>query len=510
MKNGYAYLIFIACFLLESCNWLDVTSESTVSGKQYWKTEEQYEAFMTGIHTLFRTHAYTFFMLGETRSDVFGDPTIGGTASQDLERLPYNTLSEEVPVVTNYGDFYKNIYQINLFLANTSETNVLSVDKKNYYLGQAYGLRAYYYFHLLRSWGDVVLVTAPVYPTQTGHLARPASPAAEVMAQIKEDIDASLARFGNDDSLQGEKSMWSKAASLMLQAEVYLWSSRQMNGGAPDAEIARKALAEIRQTWPELGLMEQFTDVFDYGMKGNKEIIFAVRNKLNEYTLWDGAFSDTFLPPADGLKTFYDITTGRLFDIAEENRLGLMKLSIRKAHLDRYDDTDSRKSGTLKGVYDKDKNGNFVLAGVFIYKYQGIQDAGATRSMNDDYPIYRYADLLLMLAEAKSLLGENPAEELNAVRRRAYGKNYDESVHGYPHQAVDGDINEAILEERFKEFIMEGKRWYDLRRFGSRYVFRYTWAEDENEQKLLWPVDKTSLTNNTALKQTPGYESAGN
>lgn len=510
MKNRYTYLTFIACFLLESCGWLDVTSESTISGKQYWKTEEQYEAFMTGIHALFRTHAYTFFILGETRSDVFGDPTIGGTASQDLERLPYNTLSEEVPVVSNYGDFYKNIYQINLFIQNTTETTNLSVEKKNYYLGQAYGLRAYYYFHLLRSWGDVIIITTPVDPTQSDHLAKSASSADDVMKQIQEDIDTSLACFGTDYSIQGQKSMWSKAASLMLQAEVYLWTSRQMNGGTPDAGIAKKALTEIRQNWPELDLTEHFTDAFDYGMKGNKEIIFAVRNKLNEYSLWDGDFSNTFLPPADGLKTFYDITTGRLFDITEENRLGLMKLAIRKAHLDRYDDVDSRKSGTLKGVYNKDKNGNFVLDGVFIYKYQGIQDAGATRSMNDDYPIYRYADLLLMLAEAKSLLGENPAEELNTVRRRAYGKNYDESVHGYPHQPVDTDINEAILEERFKEFIMEGKRWYDLRRFGSRYVFRYTWAEDGNEQKLLWPVDKTSLTNNKALKQTPGYESTGN
>ena len=48
-----------------------------------------------------------------------------------------------------------------------------------------------------------------------------------------------------------------------------------------------------------------------------------------------------------------------------------------------------------------------------------------------------------------------------------------------------------------------------LRRFGSQYVFKYTWAEKGNEQKLLWPIDRTTLTNNTALKQTLGYEPAG-
>lgn len=509
MKKIYFYLTFIAFLLLESCDWLDTTPVSTVSDKQYWQTDDQYEAFMTGIHTRFREHSYTFFILGETRSDVFGDPPMGGTASQDLERLPYNTINEETPLVSNYGKFYENINQLNLMIEKTTGTTAISEDKRDYFLGQAYGLRAYYYFHLLRSWGNVVITTTPTYSIDVSNLPKPASPAADVMKLIKEDIDASLKSFGSNYTIKDQKAQWSKAASLMLQAEVYLWSSRQMNGGTNDAAIAKNALMDIQQNLPDLGLMDNFVDAFAYDLKGNKEIIFAVRNKVNESALWEGSFGGNFLPHSNGLNTYYDIATGELFDIVKENRFGLVKLGIRNANLYRYDDEDSRKLGTLKGAYNKDENGNFVLASVFIYKYQGTQDVGDSRSLNDDYPIYRYADLLLLLAEAKSLLGEDPIKEMNEVRKRAYAENYQESVYGYPHQAIDTDVNEAILEERFKEFIMERKRWYDLRRFGSQYVFKYTWAEKGNEQKLLWPVDKATLTNNTALKQTPGYESVG-
>ena len=177
--------------------------------------------------------------------------------------------------------------------------------------------------------------------------------------------------------------------------------------------------------------------------------------------------------------------------------------------MDRYDDKDSRKLATLKGAYNKLENGTLDLIGVFNYKYHGVQDAGDSRSLCDDYPIYRYADLLLMLAEAKAMLGESPAEEINAIRQRAYGENYDNKTIGFPNQPNDKDINETILEERFKEFIMEGKRWYDLRRFGNEYVFKHTLAENGNTDKLLWPIDKTTLTNNPALNQTPGYKVAG-
>lgn len=71
--------------------------------------------------------------------------------------------------------------------------------------------------------------------------------------------------------------------------------------------------------------------------------------------------------------------------------------------------------------------------------------------------------------------------------------------------ATDGDAQEAILRERLFEFVFEGKRWYDLRRMGDEYVYEHTTVLSPESYKLLWPIDRNTLTNNRALKQNRGY-----
>lgn len=61
---------------------------------------------------------------------------------------------------------------------------------------------------------------------------------------------------------------------------------------------------------------------------------------------------------------------------------------------------------------------------------------------------------------------------------------------------------EAILKERMREFLFEGKRWYDIRLMGNEYATKYSNA---NSERLLWPIDENTLGENSALNQTPGY-----
>jgi hypothetical protein len=110
-----------------------------------------------------------------------------------------------------------------------------------------------------------------------------------------------------------------------------------------------------------------------------------------------------------------------------------------------------------------------------------------------------------MIAEAKIILGQNPATEINLVRARAFGANYVAATFGYPNQPIDASPPNAILQERLFEFVFEGKRWHDLRRFGNNFVFANTTVLPSEAYKVLWPIDRTSWTNNRALVQTPGY-----
>ncbi|HEY1010762.1 MAG TPA: SusD family outer membrane lipoprotein NanU, partial [Daejeonella sp.] len=414
-----------------------------------------------------------------------------------------NTLNAEFTGETNYGGFYSNINQINLLISKTISTSLISKSEKDYYLGQAYGMRALYYFHLLRSWGDVVIHKTPSASFKLDELSKPVSPAAEVMTFIKQDIDSSAVYFSTNYSFKS-KVAWSKAATLMLKADAYLWSSRQMGGGTADAAIAKAALSDIQTNVSALGLLPNFKDVFAYGNKRNKEIVFAIHNALNEYTMFGGSYI-AFMPRAVSTPNYLDSVTRGPITTSTHLLItvgGGFYIPIYRSVFWRFSNEDSRKLASINGAYRLEA-GKYVLApGLWVNKYQGVMNLG-NREFVDDYPIYRYADLLLMLAEAKAILGENPANEINLVRQRAYGVNYKAAVHGYPNQPGDLDINEALLKERFFEFICEGKRWYDLRRFGKSYVFKYTTAK--SDYQLLWPIDRATLTNNRALKQTPGY-----
>ena len=189
--------------------------------------------------------------------------------------------------------------------------------------------------------------------------------------------------------------------------------------------------------------------------------------------------------------------------MAKDNYGGLLRIPTRIATYRKFSDLDSRKNITIQGAYNL-VGGNYVIAGAFLKKYLGEQVAGS-RVYTNDFPIYRYADLLLLLAEAKVILSQDPSTEINLVRARAYGANYNALTLGYPNQTIDANAKEAILKERFLEFIGEGKYWYDLRRMGDNFVYANTGITAATSYKLLWPIDRATLTNNRLLKQTDGY-----
>lgn len=505
-------ILFIALpsFLLASlfigCSKkLDLAPESSISDANFWQTPQQVDAFVTGLHARFRSHVNSFLYLGEMRADIFGhDPgsssAFTGESSQGLERLWLNNLDMDAPGVADFGGFYSNINQINLLISKLNDPNLIVVPNADYYLGIAHGMRAYYYFHLYRSWGKVIIQTEPTTSIDISNLAKAASSEDEVLALIKEDIETSLSAYGSNFTFMNQKSFWSKAASMMLKAEVFLWTAHRA-GGAADATVAKNTLTELGTSVPSLTLLPSFANVFPSTNKGNAEIIFAIRNRLDEAQL---PFAGTFFPQNGLIANFYDSVENRKFNVSTDNWGGILRVPTKIETFRKFDDLDSRKWATIQPAYERLSSGTYQLAGAFVKKFQGEQNAG-TRQYTNDFPIYRFADLLLMLAEAKIILGESPASEINLVRQRAFGANYDAAIHAFPNQPIDADPMEAVLQERFFEFIFEGKRWYDLRRMGDAFVFKYTTVPSTEAYKLLWPVDRNTLTNNRALAQNPGY-----
>lgn len=492
-------------FTLSGC--LDMEPVSSITEENMWTNEGQFTSFVNGVHGMLRDKdSQNFFILGELRSDIYSASSSGWTTeSNKVEEITANLLSEQRPGLTNYANLYTNINQINLFIKKANETSILSPEDKAYYLGGMYGLRAFYYFHLLRSWGSVVWQEEPSLGFEIDNLSKPAVSEAEIMKHIKDDITASENSFADDYSFRSNRSLWSKPATLVLKAEVYLWSSHQMNGGTADAQTALNALNDLQAKTTNIGLETNFADVFDYENKANKEMIFTLHNDYKESTegMFNGGWRNNMVPQQNTLKSYYASATGDKFDL---NFNGNVYYPL---NIDIYsnvfnDDLDTRKEATLKAAYEKQDN-QYIYKGCFAYKFKGMTVEGDSyRTFADDYPIYRYADVLLLKAEAKALTGGDPSTEINDIRQRAYGNNYNAATMSYGKMVGDEEgINEVLLKERLKEFMFEGKRWYDLRRFGKDYVMKYSSLKNENH--LLWPLDKDTMTDNPALEQTKGY-----
>jgi hypothetical protein len=493
--------------LVTSCkNDLNLAPVSTIGGGNFFKTSSQFDAYMAGIHTTFRSATESFQRLGEVRADIYGtEPgspaSFTGEATQGFENFWQNTLTLNYAGVNTYGNFYYNIAQINNMIVQLNSSTVVVPATKSYYLGICYGMRAFYYFQLYRSWGNVPLTTTPITVT-IGTLSQVGgqAPAASVMTQIKSDVDQSVASFAGNYTFMNSKGYWSLPATLMLKAEVYLWTSSH-NSSTADATTALTALNTIQTSVPTLGLLASYPQVFLPTNRGNNEIIFAIHNAYNESTMtW---IQNSYVPQNNLIIAYYDSIQNRQFNAATDNWAGLLRAPVTVSTFRKFNPLDSRRTATIQSCYTKSGT-TYKIAGCFVDKYQGEQQSGV-RYLSNDFPIYRYADLLLLKATAEVYLGQSPTTEINLVRARAFGANYNAATMAYPNQAIDANPREAILQERLFEFIFEGKRWNDLRSMGDSYVYEHTTVPSSSSYKLLWPIDQQTMINDPQLVQTPGY-----
>ena len=508
---------------------MDLEPTSTITDSNYWKNEDQVKAFGQGLQSWLRSYAFYYIEWGELRSNAYSGTPFSGEAPLGFERFWNNTLEQSSPGISNYGGVYTGINQINLLIDKVKEASYLTDAKKNQYLAPSYGMRAFLYFHLLRSYGGVIVNTVHTEGKniKLSDVARAQNTAEEVMTQIKADIKASEEAYADNYTFSNGRTYWSLPATEMLKGEVYLWSGKQMGGGSADYQTALQAYQNV-QSKADVALLDNFADVFAYSNKENKEIIFAFHNRENETSLWGGSYSRLVMNQQnvnsyrlrDASNNTIQFSQSPYLNLSKGS--GVMYISLNSLLWTKLfrNKNDRRKSETLADVYSI--NGT-TYVGNIANKFHGTLLAGASNaSWYDDQPVYRFAECLLGIAEAKVLLGQSPAEEINKIRRRAYGKDYFDShpnvqypnevstdsggkTNGFytdnPFVGGDEDAEEAVLKERFREFLFEGKRWYDIRLFDK--ATKYSTA---SASRLLWPIDETTLSTNDKLVQTDGYK----
>jgi hypothetical protein len=508
-KNKFLYLIMAfatAGTLISSCEkrLQEVASGTSIPRQAILTDPNASLALYYGMYASFRGYQGTFFTLGEMRSEIWSDGLYTESEDAGLKNFYTHNISRDNVPAGGWGGFYSLIDRLNTIIT-LFPSSPLDAVRRDRYLAEAYGLRAYVYYTLLKTWGGVPIATEPVSSiSDLPALYRERATPQDVMALIKSDLEQSLTLFKGDNSfnsLSTKRIYWNRPATLTLKGDVFLWSAEHMNGGTADLNTAKTVLEEVKNI-STLGLNAVYADNFNPDREANnKEIIFAINYERDQASL--GSYGNFLVNTTQAGTLTIDTLSGQTVAnayplVAGASRVGLSQQMINKLS---SAPADQRIAGTYRVMYRR-LNNRYNTAGVLLTKFIGKVDAG-TQVYSTDFPIYRYAEVLLMLAEAKAKLGQDPSAEINAIRSRAYGSGYTPYMNG----TVAQNMN-AVLEEDLREFIAEGKRWWTLRRAGNSYVFQYInplYLPSTQAHKLLLPISQGMLNLDPKLEQTPGY-----
>ena len=522
MKKIFSILAVSGAMMLAGCNTLDLAPIDYAAAGNYWTSEAQIGMYFQGMMSQLRGDYTSPFVLGETRGGTLKEGSSIEGVSLSYSVMVTNLLTKDNTGISNWNGYYARILQVNHYIEQVHDyCEFLTEDARKEYLAPAYGLRAYYYFMLYRTFGGVPLEkVANIINGETNienmYLAR--ATAEETLAFIKEDIQNSETCYGSNANK--DPYYWNYYATQMLKAHVYMWSAKVSTAsdsgshtatGEADVNVAKAALQKVIG---QFSLEGNFANLFDYNHKAGKEVIFALHFDKSETT---NAAAQFYYQASIWCNSYYDESGHLLADPLDLKGGGMHRDEYKESFVKSFDKADARRAATFHECYSTADPATRTFGSAML-KYMGHTE-GSNRYTDSDIMIYRYADALLLMAEAENFLGNQAAAAgyVNQIRERAYGA-------GYPKfNTSDFATTElAILKERDKEFVAEGCRWFDIVRmhdashnplaFSAAAAYPVTLGgtatavlNSGETQKLLWPVNAAVLAGDPLLKQTPGY-----
>ncbi|WP_154855110.1 RagB/SusD family nutrient uptake outer membrane protein [Cyclobacterium xiamenense] len=441
--------IFIALLgmTMSSCEeFLTIAPETALSSATFYKTETDFEQAVNATYAPLRSIANSrSWLLCEMRSDnTIYARNINFGATEQQEDLSDHALPEDQGITTNthvlnqYRQDYLIIARANQILTQIDEIEFNQASKDNL-KGQALFLRGYAYYELARYFGSVPLHLTPV--TTREEAALPLTPESEIYAQLISDIQAAV-NLLPVRSQQGVGRA-SKGAAQMLLADVFITQKRWA-----EAETLLKAIISSG----EYSLIDNYEDVFSesVGNKNNAESLFEIQFLEGPEGL-NSSFLYSFMPRPISLQELQPITGTSNPQPLDGEGNNIPTPDIIAA----YEDGDLRKDASIAYVEISGSDREDKVY-PYIKKYAKHHELHGNHGIN--WPIYRYAEVLLFLAEALNEQGktEEAAGYLNQVRNRA----------GLANSTASGqtDMREAIFKERRVELAFENKRWFDITR----------------------------------------------
>ena len=485
--NKLIYPLVVVTMLLSSCSddFVDVESQNE-SSENYFNSEQDYQNALIGAYDLLQS-TYLNVLLGEIASE---NTLAGGGNANDV--LGIQQVDDMIHTATNdqlrdiWGWMFAGVNRANFILEFQNKTDF---SNKPNVIAQARFLRAYYYFELVKWFGDVPLVVDKrILFGEQFDVDR--TPKSLVYAQIEQDL---IFAMNNLPVSQVDTGRATKGAAQALLGKAYLFQNK-----FPEAA---SVLEDLIETGP-YDLVIDYDTIFENDNENNIESVFEV-----QYSDLEGAgFGCLQCSEGNVAVGFNGVRNydGPLFDS------GFSFNVPTQAMYDTFQDDDLRRDIAILNIDEWAANTGATFStgnehtGFFNRKYlprkgdSGIGDANLTNPNN--YRAIRFADVLLMAAEAfnRGNISDDQARTyLNRVRRRAFGNLLNDIT------ATGAALTTAIYNERKLELVGEGHQFFDLVRTNRAASQIPGFTVDKNEVFPI-PSIEIALTGNR-WSQNQGY-----
>ncbi|HYH15120.1 MAG TPA: RagB/SusD family nutrient uptake outer membrane protein [Flavisolibacter sp.] len=521
---------------------MDLAPTDRFTELNFWQSNENVSNALNNVYSRMYTSQYYFY--NEALSDNaytprgigagFPDAIASGNFTPTLDRF----LSE-------WDYYYTGIKAANIFLENVDKNTTLESSLKERMKGEVRFVRAFHYFKLMNWWGDVPLLKKDITPDEAKTISR--TPRAEVLQFILEELDAAASVLPTRTQYAtADRGRITKGAAKALKARVLLYEGNRMEEVVAICE-------ELMNNQAENGaysLVSKYEDVFSPSNEHNSEVILDLQYLPNLRT-W-GEYVD-FAPisagargnnmaPTQELVNSYIMLNGKSIDEAGSGYNEANPYAGRDPRLGAtvvyHGSTWRNPNGTTQTIYIKpgtDPNqqeakneyktsGQGTATGYYWRKYYDPTSVATNFNSGLNLILIRYAEVLLMYAEAKNALGQMNAEVWNKTIRplRVRAGFTDPAALSYP---TIGDMTAIIRNERRVEFAMEGLRIDDIRRWkiaedvlngwahGAQYeapsvdngYIRAQLRTFDPSRHYLWPIPAVERGKNPNLTQNLNY-----
>lgn len=393
-----------------------------------------------------------------------------------------------------WNEYYTGISRANLAIEKIPEINMDETDKQKY-LAEARFFRAYYYFGLVRMFGNIPIITSPIDLKSEQLYPEQASPEAVYDLIISDLTEAENAGLPWRD----ESGRVSMGAIKTLLADVYLTTAGYPLQKTENYQLAATTAKEVIDSG-EFRLFDTYDELHDPTTKNTGEYIFMTQFAAN---IQSGNWQPAILPYNLGISA-YSAQTGGIFstnEFANSYETGDKRAEEKQFYFTSYS-------------LEADRNDSTNLGAPYIFKLFDVQANEESAQSDLNWCIYRYADVLLIYAEAVNEADGGPTVEaydaVNQIRQRA-------ELDDLSGLSQDG-FREAVRIEQVHELSFENKTWYDMARWQKAYdpetneledfighSFTYLPNKALTERELLFPIPTSEMQNNPNLVQNAGY-----